>query len=254
MMGVVLAFTGVTAVLMGWIGIPLMSWIYGLDFEPYRGLAYVMVAAGGVTAAVDFLYQVITVLRRQGDVETALFHHVRLFGFRAHLAHQFHGLARCRNRLPHRYGDSARCSPWNYDSCAIQPWRGVARRRRGFGSYADVACEPCYVRGALISPRLMRCEFARKRKKAMHSAREQVKTGKTNVVRSHGSHAESADGPARAPRVHGHNGQTSQRVRVSGATVASSRVSSDAETREREQREFVPSLWNRLRKEAALLK
>ena len=70
----------------------------------------------------------------------------------------------------------------------------------------------------------------------MHSAREQVKTGKTNVVRSHGSHAESADGPARAPRVRGHNGQTSQRVRVSGATVASTRASSDAEARERERK------------------
>ena len=45
-----------------------------------------------------------------------------------------------------------------------------------------------------------------KTKKAMHSAREQVKTGKTNVVR------------------------------VTGATVASSRVSSDAETRERERK------------------
>ena len=32
-----------------------------------------MVAAGGVTAAVDFLYQVITVLRRQGDVTKLYF-------------------------------------------------------------------------------------------------------------------------------------------------------------------------------------
>ena len=144
MMGVVLAFTGVTAVLMGWIGIPLMSLIYGLDFEPYRGLAYVMVAAGGVTAAVDFLYQVITPSGRRYE---ALFHHVRLLGFRAHLAHQFHGLAGCRNRLSHRYGDPALAARHGIhnDSRAIQPWRGVARRRRGFGSYADVACEPCYV-------------------------------------------------------------------------------------------------------------
>ena len=64
-----------------------------------------------------------------------------------------------------------------------------------------------------------------KTKKAMHSAREQVKTGKTNVVRSHGSHAESIDGPARTTR-----------VRVSGATVASTRASSDAEARERERK------------------
>ena len=56
------------------------------------------------------------------------------------------------------------------------------------------------------------------------------------MVRSHGSHAESADGPARTTRVRGHNGQASQRVRVSGATVASSSVSSDAETRERKRK------------------
>ena len=53
---------------MGWAGIPLMSFMYGLDFEPFRPLAYAMVAAGGVTAAIDFIYAIITVLRRQGDV------------------------------------------------------------------------------------------------------------------------------------------------------------------------------------------
>jgi len=31
-------------------------------------LCYIMIAAGGVTAAIDFLYQVITVLRRQNVV------------------------------------------------------------------------------------------------------------------------------------------------------------------------------------------
>ena len=31
-------------------------------------LAYLMIAAGGITAAIDFLYAIITVLRRQGDV------------------------------------------------------------------------------------------------------------------------------------------------------------------------------------------
>ena len=62
---------GVTALMLGvmaWIGIPIMSFMYGLDFEQFRGLAYIMVVAGGVTAAIDFLYQVITVLRRQGNV------------------------------------------------------------------------------------------------------------------------------------------------------------------------------------------
>lgn len=66
--GVIVAMTLVTAFMMGWIGIPLMGFFYGIDFEQFRGLAYIMVAAGGVTALIDFLYQVITVLRRQKAV------------------------------------------------------------------------------------------------------------------------------------------------------------------------------------------
>lgn len=66
--GVVALVTGATALLMGWVGIPLMSLVYGLDFEPLRGLALVMVATGGVCACVDFLYQIVTVLRAQGQV------------------------------------------------------------------------------------------------------------------------------------------------------------------------------------------
>lgn len=71
----ILAIVGITVVLtcavmavMGWIGIPVMSFLYGIDFEPFRGLSFVMVAAGGVTAVIDFLYQAITVLRRQREV------------------------------------------------------------------------------------------------------------------------------------------------------------------------------------------
>ena len=55
-----------------------MSFLYGVDFEPYRGLLYVMLACGGVTAAIDFLYQVITVMRRQRDVTTL---YLVTFGF-----------------------------------------------------------------------------------------------------------------------------------------------------------------------------
>ena len=78
MIGIIIAFTAAMAFVMAWIGIPLMSWIYGLDFEQFRGLAYIMVVAGGVTAAIDFLYQVITVLRRQSSV-TKLY--IITFGF-----------------------------------------------------------------------------------------------------------------------------------------------------------------------------
>ena len=46
----------------------IMGFLYGLDFEQFRGLCFIMLAAGGVTAAIEFLYQVITVLRRQKSV------------------------------------------------------------------------------------------------------------------------------------------------------------------------------------------
>ena len=39
--------------------------MYGVDFERYRTAAYLMIAAGGVSAAIDFLYAIITVLRHQ---------------------------------------------------------------------------------------------------------------------------------------------------------------------------------------------
>ena len=35
---------------MGWFGLAIMSFLYGIDFEQYRGLCFVMLAAGGVTA------------------------------------------------------------------------------------------------------------------------------------------------------------------------------------------------------------
>ena len=65
MVVLIIAITVVGILLMAWIGIPIMSFLYGIDFEPYAQLAYIMLAAGGVTAAIDFLYQVITILRRQ---------------------------------------------------------------------------------------------------------------------------------------------------------------------------------------------
>lgn len=65
-LAVVLAVVGV--LLMGWIGIPIMSFLYGIDFEQFRTLSYIMIAAGGVTGAIDFLYSIITVMRHQRDV------------------------------------------------------------------------------------------------------------------------------------------------------------------------------------------
>ncbi len=68
MIGIIVAITFVMALFVAWIGIPLMGFLYGVDFEQYRGLFYIMLAAGAVASAIDFLYQVITVLRRQKDV------------------------------------------------------------------------------------------------------------------------------------------------------------------------------------------
>ncbi len=79
--GILLMVVGITAVnvaVMAWIGIPVMGFLYGIDFEQFRGLLYTMLVAGGVTAAIDFLYQVITVMRRQKDVTTL---YVVTFGF-----------------------------------------------------------------------------------------------------------------------------------------------------------------------------
>ena len=65
MIAIIVAITLVGIIFMGWIGIPIMSFLYGFDFAPYTELSFIMLAAGGVTALIDFLYQVITILRRQ---------------------------------------------------------------------------------------------------------------------------------------------------------------------------------------------
>lgn len=65
---VIVIITLAMAGIMAWFGLDIMSVLYGIDFSDYRGLCFVMLAAGGVTAAIEFLYQVITVLRRQRAV------------------------------------------------------------------------------------------------------------------------------------------------------------------------------------------
>lgn len=68
MLLLVLAVTVGLMAIMSTVGIPILGFLYGLDFSQYLGLSLIMVAAGGVTAAIDFLYQVITVLRKQSSV------------------------------------------------------------------------------------------------------------------------------------------------------------------------------------------
>ena len=68
MIGVIALTTGAMAIFMGTAGIPLLGFMYGLDFEQFRSLVYVMVGTGGLCACIDFLYQIVTVLRAQREV------------------------------------------------------------------------------------------------------------------------------------------------------------------------------------------
>ncbi len=64
---VIALMTAGTLAFMGWLGIPIMSFMYGVDFEAHREIAYLMIVAGGVSAAIDFLYAIVTVMRRQSS-------------------------------------------------------------------------------------------------------------------------------------------------------------------------------------------
>lgn len=68
MLGVVVGITALMAIAMLWVGIPLMNIMYGIDFGAYRSLMLVMIGTGGLCAAIDFLYQIITLLREQESV------------------------------------------------------------------------------------------------------------------------------------------------------------------------------------------
>jgi hypothetical protein len=78
MIALIAGITVIAILLMGWIGIPIMSFLYGLDFERFRTMSYVMLVAGGITGVIDFLYQVVTVMRHQRDVMKL---YVVTFGF-----------------------------------------------------------------------------------------------------------------------------------------------------------------------------
>ena len=67
-LGVIVAITLIGVALMRWIGIDILGFLYGLDFEPFRAYSYLMLVAGGITGGIDFLYQVVTVMRRQAVV------------------------------------------------------------------------------------------------------------------------------------------------------------------------------------------
>lgn len=64
LLGVVL-ITVIMVLFMKYAGVMILGLLYGVDFEKYRMLCYMMIVAGGMTGAIDFLYQVITIMRRQ---------------------------------------------------------------------------------------------------------------------------------------------------------------------------------------------
>ena len=65
MLAVSLVVTLGMLLVFGMVGVWLNGVMYGVDFEPFRTAQYLMIVAGGLSAAIDFLYQIITVLRRQ---------------------------------------------------------------------------------------------------------------------------------------------------------------------------------------------
>ena len=67
MLGVCALVTLVFLIVMGAVGIPLSSLMYATDFERFRTAQYVMIAAGGLAAGSDFLFQMLTVLREQAS-------------------------------------------------------------------------------------------------------------------------------------------------------------------------------------------
>ena len=67
MLGASVLVTAVMLVVFGMVGIWFNGVCYGVDFEPYRMAQYLMIVAGGLSAGIDFLYQIITVLRRQAQ-------------------------------------------------------------------------------------------------------------------------------------------------------------------------------------------
>ena len=67
----IVVITAVMGLVMMGFGLSLLGFLYGLDFEPFRQISLIMLIAGGLTAGIDFLYQTITILRRQKDVMMA---------------------------------------------------------------------------------------------------------------------------------------------------------------------------------------
>ncbi len=71
--GIIVAITVVMIAFMLWLGIPIMNFLYGIDFESVRSLLVIMLIAGGLTSGIDFLYQVMAVIRHQHAITRLYF-------------------------------------------------------------------------------------------------------------------------------------------------------------------------------------
>lgn len=67
MLGVCVVVTMGGLALGNWVMVPVNGLLYGTSFEPYRTAQLLMIVAGGLSAAIDFLYQIVTVLRQQAS-------------------------------------------------------------------------------------------------------------------------------------------------------------------------------------------
>lgn len=65
MLGACVVVTAAMLLFAAVVGIPLASLLYATDFERFRQAQYLMLGAGGLAAAIDFLFQILTVLREQ---------------------------------------------------------------------------------------------------------------------------------------------------------------------------------------------
>lgn len=68
MVGLIVVLTILIALFMDWVGIRFLSFLYGVDFNAFKSLCTAMLIAGGISAAIDFLYQTVTILRAQHKV------------------------------------------------------------------------------------------------------------------------------------------------------------------------------------------
>ena len=59
---------GITAVILiggGTVGIPILTWLYGVNLKPYRVPFLILLAGGGITGIISILTYTITVMRKQ---------------------------------------------------------------------------------------------------------------------------------------------------------------------------------------------